>query len=75
MRRAKSMRAASTLNSDSRTRSVVGRVPPRRHRDSPPAERAGDDAGQLTTTSRSPPSTCAVSDTATRADGARLRAR
>ena len=36
------------------------------HRDSPPAERACDDAGQLTTTSRSPPSTCAVAETATR---------
>ena len=32
------MRDASTLNSDSRTRSVVGRVPDARHRDSAPAE-------------------------------------
>ena len=31
-----------------------------------PPSAAGDDAGQLTTTSRSPPSTCAVSDTAIR---------
>ena len=38
----------------------------RRHRDPPPARRPGDDAGQLTTTSRSPPSTWAVCETATR---------
>ena len=39
-RRRRSRRArVSTLNSDSRTRSVVGRVPVRRHRDSPPAQR------------------------------------
>src|SRR5262245_53734022 len=32
----------------------------------PAAEAARNDAGQLTTTSRSPPSTCAVADTAMR---------
>src|SRR4029077_14544078 len=46
----------------------IGRRPSpgARHRDSPAAERAGDYPGQLTTTSRSPPSTCAVAETATR---------